>query len=615
MKVIAGSQATVPGEVTKEADGTYSIEMKKTEDSLDLTAIASYEYALLNIDGGDWTRGTNNTSIDMTDIEEKMIIIKVESVSGIIKNYIVNIYKEQDELALREVRVDNRLATKVSDTEYTLDVVIGTTEIDIKAVLYNLTSEYVSIYGATPELGTTTYVDYQLVNGDIINIKASNGLDNTDPSYKEKDYTLKITYVPDVEDLSDLQLEIRVDNKVINKNKEGLYIADVNADAEKALVGVKANSKSTKVKINDSSYEILTIEETVLLPDRITKVKVYAVNGAGDTVEKEVLIVKAMPSINGKIITQAADQTNQSATITVYLTGDRTKVIDEVQINPDGTYNIKLLPGRKYDLVITKTSYLEYAVTDIELDDKDVTLQDISILAGDVAPTGYIEIDDLVRLNDNFGVVITDANKDKAIYDLNEDGVINKLDRDILKKNYNKKATTVKWINPASKKAAAKMVSGDGIDMTSTYENEFILPIACDYVVTSEYGERVHPITKKVSKHTGIDLAGTHHTEVFAIADGEVTFAGSFGGFGNCVEIKHVVNGETIYSFYAHLSRIDVAAGDVVTQGQVIGLEGGDPATDPNVGYSTGHHLHFEIRCDSGYGNDVDPNGYIEFAK
>ena len=97
------------------------------------------------------------------------------------------------------------------------------------------------------------------------------------------------------------------------------------------------------------------------------------------------------------------------------------------------------------------------------------------------------------------------------------------------------------------------------------------------------------------------------------MADGVVTFAGFQNGFGNCVEIKHVVNGETIYSFYAHLSRIDVQANQSVKQGCVIGLEGGDPNTDPNPGSSTGHHLHFEIRKASGYGNDVNPHDYLNF--
>ena len=137
--------------------------------------------------------------------------------------------------------------------------------------------------------------------------------------------------------------------------------------------------------------------------------------------------------------------------------------------------------------------------------------------------------------------------------------------------------------------------------------------MTCSYTITSEYGYRVHPTTGEYKKHTGIDLAGTHHTEILAVADGEVTYAGVQNGFGNCVEIKHIVNGETIYSFYAHLSKIDVKAGDTVKQGDIIGLEGGDPESDPNPGSSTGHHLHFEIRKASGYGNDVDPNNYIKF--
>ena len=452
----------------------------------------------------------------------------------------------------------------------------------------------------------TTYIDYQLINGETINIKASNRLDITDPNYKEKDYTLKITYV---EELSDLELEISVNNNIIQKSTEGLYIAEVEADAEKALVGVKANSKTTKVKINNSNYEILAIEETVLLQDRITKVKVYAMNGAGNTIQEEILIVKHMPSIKGKVITQALDQANQSATITVYLAGDRTKVIEQIQINPDGTYEMKLLPERTYDLVVTKVSYLEYTITDIKLDTKDVVLEDISILAGDTAKTGYIEIDDLVRLNDNFGVTITDANKEKAIYDLNEDGIVNKLDRNILKKNYGKKSTTIKWINPANEKLQVKVAK----NVQDNKDNDFILPIACEYRITSPYGERIHPVTEKQSKHTGIDLGGEHHTDILAVADGEVVFSGVQQAFGNCIEIKHVVNGETIYTFYAHMSRLDVKVGDKVTQGQTIGVEGGDPQTDPNPGYSTGHHLHFEIRKASGYGNDVDPNTYIKF--
>ena len=198
-----------------------------------------------------------------------------------------------------------------------------------------------------------------------------------------------------------------------------------------------------------------------------------------------------------------------------------------------------------------------------------------------------------------------DENKDeKSIYDLNEDGVIDKLDRNILKKNYSKQSQTVKWVDPNSVKT---------LSLASSNEQQFILPLNCKYTITSNYGTRVHPITGETKKHSGIDISGTHHAQVLAIADGQVTFAGVQNGYGNCIEIKHTVNGKTIYSFYAHLSEIDVKVGDKVVQGQVIGLEGGDPKTDPNPGSSTGHHLHFEIRTASGSKNDVDPTEYIKF--
>ena len=222
--------------------------------------------------------------------------------------------------------------------------------------------------------------------------------------------------------------------------------------------------------------------------------------------------------------------------------------------------------------------------------------------------TGEIEIDDLVAIADNYGIADEqEENKDRQKYDLNEDGVVDKLDRNILKANYGKLNEVVQWVNP---NAIATVAVANSIVVEE--KPDFILPITCDYTITSEYGTRTHPVTGVVKKHTGIDLGVEHHTEVLAVADGEITFAGVQNGFGNCIEIKHVVNGETIYSFYAHLSRIDVKAGSTVTQGQVIGLEGGDPNTDPNPGSSTGHHLHFEMRNASGYGNDIDPRSYLE---
>lgn len=152
-------------------------------------------------------------------------------------------------------------------------------------------------------------------------------------------------------------------------------------------------------------------------------------------------------------------------------------------------------------------------------------------------------------------------------------------------------------------------------------------PAPIQGVITSDYGYRIHPITKQYKLHTGIDISGVHHDNVIAIEDGIVTKAEITRAYGNCIEIKHEYvtyitvtdkdgneteekHTEIFYSFYAHLSRIDVVEGMHVFQGAVIGLEGGDPKSDPNHGYSTGHHLHFEIRLRSG-GGQVDPKEYI----
>ena len=102
----------------------------------------------------------------------------------------------------------------------------------------------------------------------------------------------------------------------------------------------------------------------------------------------------------------------------------------------------------------------------------------------------------------------------------------------------------------------------------------FIIPIELGegetYKITSPYGTRKHPTTGEESKHTGIDIRASWHIGIRAVAEGEVVFAGDGGAFGNAVEIKHIINGEEIYTFYGHLSQIDVKVGDKVKQGERI---------------------------------------------
>ena len=147
---------------------------------------------------------------------------------------------------------------------------------------------------------------------------------------------------------------------------------------------------------------------------------------------------------------------------------------------------------------------------------------------------------------------------------------------------------------------------------TLTFNGTYSMPIETDYgyTITSAFGYRTHPVTGVYKLHSGIDMVGKIHGNILAVADGEIVWAGIRGAYGNCVNIKHTdIEGNTFYSFYAHLSQINVIEGQTVTQGQVIGLQGG-AASDPGHGSSTGSHLHFEIRL-SQNGNYQNPRKYI----
>ena len=162
-------------------------------------------------------------------------------------------------------------------------------------------------------------------------------------------------------------------------------------------------------------------------------------------------------------------------------------------------------------------------------------------------------------------------------------------------KKYNRK-TRGKWNNGT---------------ITPVVENaNYIKPLAAGYVVTSEYGERKNPVTGRMAMHSGIDISGQEHEGIKAVAGGTVTYAGVQSGYGNCVEIKHEIEGKERYTFYGHLSEIDVSLGEAVEQGKIIGKEGGGEG-DPNRGTSTGAHLHFEIRNEK---REVqNPRDYINF--
>lgn len=117
--------------------------------------------------------------------------------------------------------------------------------------------------------------------------------------------------------------------------------------------------------------------------------------------------------------------------------------------------------------------------------------------------------------------------------------------------------------------------------------------------ISSRYGARNDPLSRRKKFHAGIDIAAKKGTPVYASSNGEVKISTlNNGGYGNLIVIEH---GGTITTWYGHLDERLVKENQKVKKGDLIGKVG-------STGRSTGPHLHFEIRK----GNDsLDPTGFF----
>ena len=147
--------------------------------------------------------------------------------------------------------------------------------------------------------------------------------------------------------------------------------------------------------------------------------------------------------------------------------------------------------------------------------------------------------------------------------------------------------------------------AGAGGPVISSSRVVFPLPEGT-WVLTSPFGMRVHPITGERKMHTGTDFAAPDGTPILAAADGTVTVAEFSGGYGGLIVIEHTIDGRMVATAYAHMWQpgIHVKVGDQVQAGQHIGDVG-------SSGYSTGPHLHFEVRPGGTDATAIDPAPWL----
>lgn len=216
-----------------------------------------------------------------------------------------------------------------------------------------------------------------------------------------------------------------------------------------------------------------------------------------------------------------------------------------------------------------------FAATD-EADIPDsVASQLADIFAGD------IDFHRALRKGDRFAVVYES---------LEADGEVLRAGR-VLSAEFvnNGKTHQAFWFKEAGAKEGG-YYNADGISLRRAY---LASPLAFSRV-TSGFKMRFHPILQTWRAHLGVDYAAPTGTPVRSVGQGIVDVAGTQGGFGNVVMVKHASGHTTVY---AHLSRINVKRGQSVMQGQTLGLVGA-------TGWATGPHLHFEFRVN---GQHKDP--------
>ncbi len=222
----------------------------------------------------------------------------------------------------------------------------------------------------------------------------------------------------------------------------------------------------------------------------------------------------------------------------------------------------------------TIQSSLFAATDDADIPDS-VASQLADIFAGD------IDFHRALRKGDRFAVVYES---------LEADGEVLRTGR-VLSAEFvnNGKTHQAFWFQEANAKEGG-YYNADGISLRRAY---LASPLAFSRM-TSGFKMRFHPILQTWRAHLGVDYAAPTGTAVRSVGQGIVDVAGTQGGFGNVVMVKHA-NGHT--TVYAHLSRINVKRGQSVMQGQTLGLVGA-------TGWATGPHLHFEFRVN---GQHKDP--------
>lgn len=348
---------------------------------------------------------------------------------------------------------------------------------------------------------------------------------------------------------------------ILNANREKIFFS--NDKVEKTTLEIEGNKEIKKIteenklsknidqekieKVLESDREEVCKEESLLSENEISKQLEEQISSEWESHEKEELAYDEDVSLEEKVILENIEYTIKKGD-TIYDLSKEYKIKSDYIYANNKDMNLSILQiGKKINIPTENGIFYEIQKGD--------TLEKISKI---------------------FEVDIETIKKDNEIEDLNLLVV----------------GASIFIREP---KISKYMIGTQGEFAVRKIVNGFANPLS-SMIVTSSYGNRNHPVMKKVLAHGGLDLRAKTGTQVMSSKGGVVTYAGEARGYGKVIIIKHNNGYETRY---AHLSRIQVKTGQKVNQNQVIGLSGA-------TGRVTGPHLHFEIRKNGKVENPLD---------
>ncbi len=150
-------------------------------------------------------------------------------------------------------------------------------------------------------------------------------------------------------------------------------------------------------------------------------------------------------------------------------------------------------------------------------------------------------------------------------------------------------------------KEKSQLTEEENEEITNSDINSMFIPVSGR--ITSEYSYRVHPISGEYKFHSGLDIGANSGDDIKSALDGKVVEVDNSAstGYGKYIIVSHT---DGVSTLYAHCSEIVAKLGDNVKKGELIAKVG-------STGYSTGPHLHFEVRV-----NDIclNPKWYVNFV-